>query len=445
MSSPPPALRIIEAERSEEIDSCGMGDVRALVFEESLTIRGWAIGARAAAAKVKVTCAGSDFEAEAPIRLSRPDVTLAVGDGHPEADTPGFVLELVPSGSGTSEFLVAVEFVDGSSCALGRLAVGVTTEADTDGLKWSPKEVSSERENVVVGKEGWLFLRQDTNDVIGQHTGRVKLDREQRDRWRSVLASRVKVARELGATWLCLVAPDKEAVYAEYLPDDIVPAPTRTIHQFLALADEVDAPVIYALEGLTSAKDQGPLFVKTDTHWNQRGAFVAYRLICRVLGEKGLPAEPVDEAAVKWSTEVVQGDLGAKLYPDAVSSEVIRASLDRRHGALRFDNKVLNHGRVIILEQESEDLPTCVVFGESFAKNLLIFLQASFRRVVFVHTSMFIREIVERERPDVVLSIPVERFLLRVPDDEHALERLEATAAKKGGELPWPVGQLGIL
>jgi hypothetical protein len=89
-------------------------------------------------------------------------------------------------------------------------------------------------------------------------------------------------------------------------------------------------------------------------------------------------------------------------------------------------------------ERELPGGPTCVVFGESFAEALLIFLRESFQRLVFVHTSMLIPEILERERPDVVLSIPIERFLVRPPDDREAFAKLEALAVRKGGELPWP-------
>jgi hypothetical protein len=111
---------------------------------------------------------------------------------------------------------------------------------------------------------------------------------------------------------------------------------------------------------------------------------------------------------------------------------------------LVYDNEVNNHGRVKIFERPNPDAPTCVVFGESFAEALLIFLRESFRRLVFVHTSMFIDEIVEQERPDVVLSIPIERFLIRVPDDTDALMRLQATVRAKGGKLPWSAEQLEV-
>lgn len=441
MSSAARSVEILEVQRSDEIDALGLGDLHALFHEGDLMVRGWAIGREAAATAAKISGIGFSFEAQAPIRLSRPDVTLAVGDEHPGSDTPGFVFELSPRGTGTSAFNVLVEFADGEITTLGTVVAEVRGDSSSGSdVGWTHRGIPAERRKVVVGKEGWLFLKRDTNDVIGQHTGHVRLAEEELKAWRAVLEERTRAAAELETQWLCSVIPDKEAVYAEHLPDEITPAARRTVHQLLDLADEADAPLVYTLDALLRAKDQGDLYAKTDTHWNQRGAFVVYQFICHTLKEQGLPVEILDEDAVRWSSETVQGDLGAKLYPEEVSSELIRSSLTEQQKDPTFDNRVLNHGRVIIFERENKDLPSCVVFGESFAKNLLTFLQASFRRLTFVHTSMWVREIVELEQPDVVLSIPVERFLLRVPSDDEAFARLRRTALKKGGQLPWLSG-----
>jgi SGNH hydrolase-like domain, acetyltransferase AlgX len=443
MADDAPTIEVRGVFRAEEIDGYGIGDLNALPLGEVLMIRGWAIGTKAAAMHVEIRSDDDEVEALVPVRLSRPDVTLAVGDGMPGAETPGFVLELEPQGSGETKFVLRVAFADGMSATLGTIAVRVTSMGEIGTARWVRRDVPGEREKVVVGKAGWLFLRLDTNDVIGQHTGRVRLDDSQRSQWRLVLERRVAEMERVGATWLCVVIPDKEAVYAEFLPDEIAPVGRRTVHEFLDIAEEVGAPVIYALDALQEAKDRGPLFVQTDTHWNQRGAFVAYRMICAALGARGVEVRPLEEPDVLWSEEIVQGDLGAKLYPEAASSPIVRATLARHYSDLLFDNRVLNHGRVLIYEQDRPDLPVCVVFGESFAKNLLIFLQASFRRLVFVHTSMVVPEVLEMERPDVVLSVPVERFLLKVPDDTDGFAKLAATAHEKGGELPWDPAERG--
>jgi hypothetical protein len=55
------------------------------------------------------------------------------------------------------------------------------------------------------------------------------------------------------------------------------------------------------------------------------------------------------------------------------------------------------------------------MFGDSFAGQLIPFLAHRARRLVRVHASAIDRDIVFRERPDVVLSVTVERFLRAAP------------------------------
>jgi hypothetical protein len=61
---------------------------------------------------------------------------------------------------------------------------------------------------------------------------------------------------------------------------------------------------------------------------------------------------------------------------------------------------------------------------------MLPFLAESFRRLVFAHTPWVDYELVDRENPDIVLSLFVERFLIYVPDDSHGIT-IEDLASKK--------------
>ena len=96
------------------------------------------------------------------------------------------------------------------------------------------------------------------------------------------------LTEELGITWLCTVVPDKEGVYAEFLPPEVEPAPKRTVHQFLDLARTLGAPVMYPFAALVDAKGDPPLYSPVGTHWNHLGAFVAYRRTCEDLRERGV-------------------------------------------------------------------------------------------------------------------------------------------------------------
>ena len=80
-----------------------------------------------------------------------------------------------------------------------------------------------QQRKALVGADGWLFLRNDKNNVLGQHLGQVRLGARRRRAWSRLLERRMALMRELGTTWLCVIAPDKEAVYPELLPPGMTP------------------------------------------------------------------------------------------------------------------------------------------------------------------------------------------------------------------------------
>jgi alginate O-acetyltransferase complex protein AlgJ len=295
-------------------------------------------------------------------------------------------------------------------------------------VRWTM--VQPEREKVLRGKAGWLFLRQDTNDVLGQHTGRVALGEDGQRAWRRVLRGRVSRAASLNFSWLCQITPDKESVYPEHLPAEVVPASRRPVHEVLQIARSLGAPVTYPLEELSSWKERGLIYSRTDTHWNQFGAYAAYRALCKQLARGSVQVSAVEEAAIEWVPREVAGDLGSKLEPP-VRAPTLRAELAQHRSRLVFDNGVKNHGRVMIFEQEAPGKPSAVVFGESFTHQLLVFLKESFRRLVFAHTSMMISELILHEKPDVVINVPLERFVIRVPSDDDAHRRFRETVKRK--------------
>src|SRR5204863_7452093 len=84
---------------------------------------------------------------------------------------------------------------------------------------------------VLRGRDGWLFLAGDTNDVLGQHTGELRLEAEQLERWRLVVEQRKRMVEEMGAHYVFGVAPDTHAIYPDKLPDGVQPAGRRPVLQ----------------------------------------------------------------------------------------------------------------------------------------------------------------------------------------------------------------------
>ena len=302
------------------------------------------------------------------------------------------------------------------------------------------RKLAREREGTlgkrIEGLEGWLFIANDSNDVLGQHAGRVRLSDADLEAWAEVLRGRMALTEELGITWICTVVPDKEGVYAEFLPPEVEPAPKRTVHQFLDLAGTLGAPVMYPFAALVDAKGDPPHYSPVGTHWNHLGAFIAYRRTCEELRERGVDVSAVPEDRIRW-----------REFAGKDGRRGVLADIEPQEGRCVFDNRVLNHGRAIVLERADGVGPSAVVFGESFTLHLLVFLKESFRRVVFVYTSTMARPILEREAPDVVLSYPTERFLLQVPSDDSAILQIAESARikRETGVVPRPNRYLGVI
>ncbi|HEU5104691.1 MAG TPA: hypothetical protein VFU11_02495 [Solirubrobacterales bacterium] len=414
------------AERSEDFEPRYRGDLQAKPTPTGLSIFGWVAGEDEVVAEVEVV--GEGLELIVPVDVERADVVEALE--LEDSATPGFYSVLRPSGSGEGRFSVYALTGEEERTLLGTVTVAVSADSDFSSLGWTALIPPPEREKVLVGKQGWLYLIRDSNDVIGQQTGRVQLGEAARQEWKELLLRRLLSVRRATTSWHTLVIPDKEIVYPEYLPDELVPAQRRPVHEVLDIAAAVEAPVEYALEALQEEKRSHGIYPRTDSHWNHRGALVAHRLLCDLVEGSGIALSPFDEEQIEWSEPDLPGGLGRKMHPPRTSPSAW-AALRRHRAQLVFDNQVVNHGRVVVFEQEGEPGPTCVLFGESFAQHLVLFLKESFRRLVYVHTSMLVEEVLEAEHPDVVISLPVERFLIRVPDDEPGLPALVAAAASK--------------
>jgi hypothetical protein len=431
------AIQQVEVESNPDFREHGRGAVRALVDHGHLSIDGWVLGDRTAPQSVEIVEGDSLKVADAVMGQPRPDVTEAFPDASGTA-TCGFraLLRPPPAGGGLVRFRVVFEDGERSELATLRCTVEESASADGDAGWAAISDAERESEMVLHGSDGWLFLQRDKNDVLGQHTGLVKLGPDERAQWRKTLEGRVEAGERLGVLWSCLVAPDKESVYPEHLPAEVEPVERRPVHEFLEVAEESGAPAAYALDWLERAKGGSDLYAKTDTHWNYRGSYVAYRAFCDLLSRQGADLEVVEEERLLWRDEELEGDLGGKVLGGPKLGAMTRVEVAEPRARLTFDSGVINHGWVVRFEKAAEGR-TCVLFGESFAYFLLPYLKETFERLVFVHTSMFIPEIVERERADVVLSLPLERFLIRPPDDEDAFAKLRETVARKGARLPW--------
>lgn len=282
---------------------------------------------------------------------------------------------------------------------------------------------------VVRGKRGWLFLANDSNDVMSQHAGTRTLSAGEVERWRVCLEDRTARLGEKGIPYLCLVAPDTHSVYPEMLPEGFEATHWRPIHKLLLRLHETGSParLIYPLEELVAEKPKRLVYSAFDTHWTAVGALVAYTRLMKDVREE-VPVRELDPAQVSFTTRLMPGELRYKLgFDDDVEHLQAVFPVSAR---LVDDNRVVNQGSCAVIECKDAPRTRCILFGDSYSLAILPYLAESFGRLVYAHCPWHDYGLIEREQPDVVLSLFAERFLIYIPDDAHG-ETVAGLARRK--------------
>jgi hypothetical protein len=261
--------------------------------------------------------------------------------------------------------------------------------------------------SVIRGRDGWLFYGE--SDAIEDYISRDPLTAQQVDAWRETVVRSRDWLRARGAAYVFTIAPDKHVVYPEYMPESLQPVrATRRMDQVLeAVAGSgIAVDVRPAIE---AAKSHERVYHLTDSHWNARGALVAYQAIIAAVRAQN-PAVP--PAWKRSDFEVVAHetgglDLARMMGLDHALREVnLTLMPKRRRLATVVDPPgaplTAELGR-IVTEIPGSHLPRAVVFRDSFTTALAPFLAEHFSRAVFLWQKDFVPEQVNEEGADVVI------------------------------------------
>jgi len=265
---------------------------------------------------------------------------------------------------------------------------------------------------VLNGTEGWLFLDNDSNRSVDQFTGRLLLDEPALDQWQAYLDQGLTLAASVRARHALVIAPSKEQVLPQYYPHQR--APLTVLDQVLALARPehrvVDGGAVLAAQPSPEA-----CFMRTDTHWTDRGALQAVLAAIEALGYDAALAQATFASDTYRMIRNV-GDLGLKFDPPVCAPTEFLVGHSPYEGA-RFDNRLPNFGRVMIFEQASAPLnESLLMFGASSGYTMLKYLMRLFRRCVFVHSAGHVDPaLVRHEQPGALLLQSNGRFLVEPP------------------------------
>ena len=142
----------------------------------------------------------------------------------------------------------------------------------------------------LLGKDQWLFTFDwpvsFEDSVVQQHRGIRLLSTGELESWLEGLERRRRWLQARGTRYLFVIAPHKHSIYPEFLPDWVNRVrPVTPADQLVEALNARSRVQFLDLRGpLLAAKSRGQLYWRTDTHWTDLGAYVAYREILAALG-----------------------------------------------------------------------------------------------------------------------------------------------------------------
>ncbi len=278
------------------------------------------------------------------------------------------------------------------------------------GLHVSPSD------SVIVGKDGWYFYADD--GAVEDYTAQEPMPAGVAGAWRETITRANQFVKARGGAYVFTIAPDKHVIYPEEMPDTIrrVGNVRRMDEVFRVLAP-TGVLAVDVRPALMDGKARERVYDKTDTHWNDRGAFLAYQQIIEAVRTQD-PAVPPAWTRNDFEpmTRTATGlDLARMLGLPRRVTEVELTFRPRRPRRARVvepagAEPTAEEG-TIITEIPGSSLPRAVIFRDSFSSRLVPFLSEHFSRAVYLWQNDFDPDVVRREHPDVVIQEIVGRHL----------------------------------
>ncbi len=321
------------------------------------------------------------------------------------------------SAGGLGEYRRGLEAYLDDHLAFRNLLISIHARIEVGWLGSSPSS------KVIVGKQGWFFLNDEV--AVRQYRGLARLEPVQLETWQRVLEARRDWLAERGIAFVLVLVPNKHQIYPEFMPDRLPRMGVEEQHVQLAryLAEHSTVQVVDLMPSLLEAKRSQRVYHRTDTHWNDVGAYLAYRKILEAMAV-ALPqyAEALRPVEVEFRRYTDKGiGLTSMIgVSDVYREEILQLVQVDPHSQILMDKR----RPYKILEREQKPLahgvpgaalPRGVVFRDSFANALIPYLSENFRRVLYVWARDVEARFVEREQPDIVIQEIAGRLLDRPP------------------------------
>lgn len=269
---------------------------------------------------------------------------------------------------------------------------------------------TSPNSDVIDGSDGWLYYGETVDDFLNINTMNSRRIYGICHDLRLINS----FCEENGAEFLFTSVPNKNSLYPENMPFNYVPTDAPDNYSLIAEELSGDSFFLDMKEALAAVDSSIPLYHKTDTHWNNLGAYAGHCALMSKLGRNACPA------GSGWFTVANGrlGDLAAMIYP-AEDARDTQVNNDYQFN-YAYQGRFRGLDDISISTSCEGAEGSLLMYRDSFGEAILpymaeMFGKAEFSRVVPYRTDsiangeadVVIMEIVERNLPELSQRSPV--------------------------------------
>ncbi len=282
----------------------------------------------------------------------------------------------------------------------------------------------SGEDSVIAGKDGWLFF----TETLGDYTGTDLMTGRELFSAASNVALMEEYCRSHGKDFTFIVAPNKNSLYGQYMPNYGVTAKTSNASRLHSLLDQMEVDYVDLFAAFKNQPEE--LYFAHDSHWNSKGAALGADLINEAFGVESSYFEG------DFSYKVAHdGDLYAMVYPGLQDTEMNPVY----GGRLNYTFKgMATQPDAIVLNTEGQGSGKLLCYRDSFGILLFPYLadsygSAKFSRVVNYDLTgdedYVAIELVERNLRYLIRNVPV------MPSPVRTMELPEAVSGTAHGAI----------
>ncbi len=271
---------------------------------------------------------------------------------------------------------------------------------NTDALIQSKVFDESNVDTVTNGSDGWLYYSATVDDYLGQNL----MSEQAVYNAAHNLALLQAYVESRGAQFAVTVPANKNSLYGENMPyyDSRIVSTEKNIEHLKA---ELERQGVHYIDLFAPFEEEEEvLYLKRDSHWNEKGAVLAYNTI---LGTMGIAHDTLDNVPVSRSkTEI--GDLNSMVFPLTAEPEW-NYNYDYEQTYV-YTTPTESVEDAWIATENDEGSGSLLMFRDSFGNTLLPLMANTFSEAYFSKGIPYLIGLyMDQYAPETVLVEKVER------------------------------------